>query len=60
MPDMVRFEPNWPRDPDFSEALCQAAKNGVRVKVVECRVTKDSIEITKEVPVYLRPQGSPR
>ena len=53
MPDMVRFEPNWSRDPDFSEALCQAAKNGVHVKAVECRVTEDTIEITKEVPVKL-------
>ena len=53
MPDMVSFEPNWPRDPDFSEALCQVAKHGVQVKAVECAVTEDSIEITKDVPVGL-------
>lgn len=53
MPDMVRFEPNWPRDPAFSEALCQAAQNGVHVRAVECAVTEDTIGITEEVPVHL-------
>jgi len=53
MPELVRFEANWPRDPAFSEALCHVAQNGVHVKAVECRVTEDTIEITKEVPVQL-------
>ena len=54
MPDMVCFEPNRPRDPRFSEALCQAAENGVWIRAVECAVTEDTIGITKEVPVRLR------
>ena len=54
MADMVRFEPNRPRDPAFAEALCQAAEHGVKVKAVECAVTADTIEITREVPVQLR------
>jgi len=53
MPDMDSFEPNWPRDPDFSEALCQVAQQGVNVRAVECAVTEDTIEITDEVPVRL-------
>ena len=53
MPEMVRFEPNWPRDPAFSKALCQVAQNGVHVKAVECAVTEDTIEVTAEVPVFL-------
>lgn len=53
MPDMVRFEPNWPQDPDFSKALCRAAENGVQVRAVECDVAEDGLEITKEVPVNL-------
>ena len=53
MTDMVRFEPNWPRDPEFSEALCHAAKHGVHIRAVECAVTEDTIAITKEVPVHL-------
>ena len=53
MPEMVRFEPNWPRDPQFSEALCQVSQNGVQVRAVECAVTEDTIEVTKEIPVKL-------
>jgi len=53
MPDMVRFEPNWPRDPAFAEALCHAANHGVQIRAVECAVTEDSLFITKEVPIRL-------
>ena len=59
MPNMVRFEPNWPRDPLFAETLCQVAQNGVKVRAVECAVTSDGLAITKEVPVFLQnPKGS--
>ena len=54
MADIRRFEPNWPRDPEFAKTLCQAAEHGVRVRAVECAVTEDSLTITKEVPVMLR------
>ena len=54
MADIRRFEPNWPRDPDFAEALCRAAEHGVQVRAVECFVTEDSLAITKEVPVALK------
>ena len=53
MPNMVRFEPNWTRDPEFAKTLCQVAQNGVKVRAVECSVTSDSLTITKEVPVVL-------
>ena len=55
MPDMVRFEPNWLRDPAFAEALCQVSQNGVRVRAVECAVTPDTLTITKEVSILLKP-----
>lgn len=54
MADIRRFEPNWPRDPDFAEALCRAAEHGVQVRAVECFVTEDSLAITKEVPAALK------
>ena len=53
MPDMASFEPNRLRDPDFADALTQAAQNGVHVKAVECAVREDGLSITKEVPVRL-------
>ena len=57
MADIRRFEPNWPRDPDFAEALCRAAEHGVQVRAVECFVTEDSLAITKEVPVALKEEN---
>lgn len=59
MPDLLRFEPNWPRDPQFAETLRHVAANGVKVRAVECAVTPDGLTITKEVPVFLQnPKGS--
>ncbi len=54
MDDLVRFEPNWPRDPDFSQALCQALDHGVHALAVECRVTENTIAMTKKVPICLQ------
>ena len=53
MDGISRFEPNWPRDPDFAEALCQAAHKGVQVRAVECTVSENGLEITDTVPVSL-------
>ena len=53
MPDMIRFEPNTPRDPAFAQALREAAEQGVQIRAVECAVTEDTITVTKEVPVKL-------
>lgn len=53
MSDVRYFEPNTPRDPAFAAALKEVSKHGVQVKAVECAVTCDSLEITKEVPVKL-------
>ena len=55
MPDILRFEPNWLRDPAFAEALCQTSQNGVQIRAVECAVTPDTLSITKEVPIVLKP-----
>ncbi len=55
MPDILRFEPNWPRDPAFAKALCQVSQNGVHIHAVECTVTPNSLTITKDVPVHLHP-----
>lgn len=58
MADIVRFEPNWPRDFDFARALCQASDHGVRIRAVTCHVTKNTITTTKEVPVCLQREDS--
>ena len=53
MSDVKHFEPNQATDPEFSEALRQVSQNGVNVRAVECAVTPDSLEITKECAVCL-------
>ena len=53
MSDILRFEPNTPRDPQFAEALLQVSQNGVQIRAVECVVTANTIEITKGVQTIL-------
>lgn len=45
--------PNETTDPDFALALRQAAAAGVHVLAVECRVTPETMILTKRVPVKL-------
>lgn len=53
MSDATYFAPNMKMHAAFGEALQKAKKFGVNVLAYECQVEKDSIEITKEVPVVL-------
>ena len=45
------FTPNMKTHAAFGEALQKAKEQGVHILAYDCRVTKDSIEIEKEVPV---------
>lgn len=53
MAGMRDFGPNDVTHPAFGEALQRAAKSGVKVIARECRVTRDTLEITGAVPVVL-------
>lgn len=53
MEGMSAFSPNDATHPAFGEALRHAARSGVRILAIECRVTPKTLEITKEVPVFL-------
>ena len=53
MADVIDFGPNDERHAAFGEALRQAAAAGVNVAAYECRVTPETMEITREVPVVL-------
>ena len=48
------FTPNMKTHAAFGEALRNAKEQGVHILAYDCRVTKDSIEIEKEVPVIFR------
>lgn len=47
------FTPNDATDPDFAEALIEAAEKGVRIEAVDCIVTPDSIAVRDNLPVIL-------
>ena len=53
MKDVKYFAPNMKTHAAFGEAMRKAREEGVNVLAYECQVEKDSIEITKEVPVVL-------
>ena len=51
--DATSFTPNAETDPDFAEALRLAQEAGVRITAACCRITADSAEIVRTVPVRL-------
>lgn len=57
MKDVIYFAPNMKMHAAFGEALRKAKSKGVNVLAYECQVDKDSIDITKEVPVVLGHEG---
>lgn len=53
MGDVQYLRPNEDTDPQFSQALRQAASNGVQVMAMDCIVTEDSMTVHQSVPVIL-------
>ena len=51
MPGMKGFGPNYATDPDFSAELERASGNGVRILVLGCDVTEDSLRISYSIPL---------
>ena len=53
MADVKYLHPNDNTDPDFGTALRDAAKAGVQVLAMDCRVTPDSMVLGNPVEVRL-------
>ena len=53
MEGMRCFSPNDETHPAFGAALRRAAQAGVRLLAVECRVTPETLDITKAIPIML-------
>ena len=53
MDGVISFSPNDATDPAFGSALRQAAKAGVEIAAIDCRVWPDRVEAGKPVPVIL-------
>jgi len=53
MSGVKHFEPNDVTHPQFGVALRRAARAGVHVLALECRVERDSLTISGTIPVHL-------
>ncbi len=53
MEEVKFFTPSWSTHPEFAEALCRAAEEGVEILAYDCKVTQDSMSINAPVPVVL-------
>ena len=53
MKGIKHFEPNDVTHKAFGDALRNAESKGVRILAYDCNVTKDTIEIDKEIKVFL-------
>lgn len=57
MEGIRRFMPNWETQPAFALALERAQEAGVAIYARGCHVTQDSMEISYEIPVVLKPEA---
>ena len=53
MEDVKSFSPNYDTHPQFGQALKEAQTAGVHILAYSCKVTPDTLEIDKPVPVIL-------
>ncbi len=53
MENVISFSPNYDTQPRFGQALKEAENAGVKILAYSCKVTPDSLEIDRPVPVIL-------
>jgi len=51
--DAICFQPQWDRDPKFANALYNAWKNGLQVRVIKMGMSKKTLSYLGEIPFYL-------
>ena len=49
-PDAECFQPQWERDPQFCSTLFEAWKQGLQIRVIKMKMTKDSLLYLGEIP----------
>lgn len=59
MEDVRYFAPNRDTHPEFAEALCKAAQEGVEILAYDCQVRPGSMRVNRPVPVALFPGDQP-
>ena len=53
--DAKCFQPQWERDPEFSNSLFEAWQNGLQVRVIKMEMTTDTFYYLGEIPYQLNP-----
>ena len=53
MEGVCLFTPNSATDPEFTQALAEASRKGVRIEAVNCLVTPESMQIHRKIEVNL-------
>ena len=56
--DAECFQPQWERDPEFSNALFKAWKTGLQVRVIKMEMTTNAIYYLGEIPYQLNQKSS--
>lgn len=59
MEDVRYFAPNRDTHPEFADALCKAAQEGVEILAYDCQVRPGSMRVNRPVPVALSPGDQP-
>lgn len=57
MDGMKGFTPAYEKDPLFSAMLYRAKQEGVEVFAYDCKVTENSLDLSKAVPVFFREEN---
>ena len=52
--DADSFQPHWERDPKFANALLNASKNGLQIKVIKMGITQKALSYLGELPYKLK------
>ena len=51
--DADSFQPQWDRDPKFARALLKSWENGLQVRVIKMKMTKEALYYLGEIPYKL-------
>jgi DNA-binding sugar fermentation-stimulating protein len=55
--DSIIFQPQWERDPKFGFELYKSFQNGLEVRVIHLKMTKNELQYLGELPAKLNPES---
>ena len=55
--DSIIFQPQWERDPKFSFELNKSVQNGMELRAIHLKMTKNKLQYLGELPTKLKPES---